>query len=104
MENGDKQLKLTSNAEQLKHEIIDFQKKIANDTSIVTKNVNPKTFIIGNVIAELVGGIITAFILNGIYNHFFGKNVVVLTLLLIICAIAGLYNMVKYSYKISKHE
>ena len=104
MADNKKTTNLKDNVEQLENEIIDFQQKITDDTSIENKNVNPKTFIIGNIIAELVGGIITAFILNGIYAHFFGKNVLVLTLLLIICSIAGLYNMVKYSYKISKQK
>ena len=98
----EKTLNLKNNAEKLENEINDFQKKIVNDKNATNKNVNTKTFIIGNIIAELGGSIITAFILNGIYTHFFGKNVLVFVLLLIFCSVAGLYNMVKYSYKISK--
>ena len=95
---------LQQDVQQLEKAIIDFQQKIGDNKNIENKNINPKTFIIGNIIAELGGGIITAFILNGIYVHFFGKNVLVFTLLLIFCSIAGLYNIVKYSYKIGKQK
>ena len=104
MADSEKTINLKDNIGHLENEITDFQKKIANDKNITNKNVNPKTFIIGNIMAELGGGIITAFILNGIYAHFFGKNVLVFTLLLIFCSIAGLYNIVKYSYKIGKQK
>ena len=51
--------------------------------------------IVCNIVAELFGGVIAAFILNNIYIHFFGKNTLVFALLLIFCSIAGLYNVIK---------
>ena len=52
--------------------------------------------IIYNVFADLLAGVITAFILNKLYTYFFGKNTVILAGLLFICTMAGLYNVFRF--------
>lgn len=52
--------------------------------------------IIYNVFADLLAGVITAFILNKLYTYFFGKNTVILAGLLLICTMAGLYNVFRF--------
>lgn len=63
---------------------------------------NPYLSLVYNIFADLLGGVITAFILNKIYSHFFGKNNLVFALLLLCCVIAGLYNTIRILMK-QKH-
>ena len=50
---------------------------------------NPSIAIAYNIFADILGGVITAFILNSIYCKFFQKNNLVFALLLIFCIMLG---------------
>ncbi len=83
------------NIKSLQEQIETFKQK--NKKSNITKTTIEKKnlMIVYNVVADLAGGIITAFILNKIYSYFFVKNVAIFALLLIFCSIAGLYNAMR---------
>ena len=86
--------------DDLRKKITDFQQKYNQShrkSAFSQKHQN--LALVLNVFADLLAGIITAFILNRIYTYFFGKNTLVFALLLIFCTSAGLYNTIKYFYK-----
>ena len=89
---------MTNDINQLKQEITEFEDKQQNNEQSYTQK-HPNLAIVYNIFADLLGGVITAFILNKIYVYFFGKNNLVFTMLLIICIIAGLYNTIRYFWK-----
>ena len=90
---------MNSNIEQLQEEIKNFEEKqnITQKPSYSQKH--PNIAMVYNIFADLLGGVITAFILNRIYCYFFPKNNLVFALLLILCSIAGLYNTMRYFWK-----
>ena len=83
--------------QQLKDEILEFKQKITSKQQPhkphIAKNKN-MTFIYG-FFADILAGVITAFVLYNIYQHFFSKNVAVLTILLIGCIAGGFYGTIK---------
>ena len=82
----------------LQTEIKQFQNR-QNKKNIKPSSKNKNFALVYNVFADLLAGVITAFILNKIYVYFFGKNTVVLALLLMFCVMAGLYNTIKFFIK-----
>ena len=81
----------------LTKQIDQFEQKYISNNNAKSKT-KPQSHMsyIYNAFAELLGGILTAFVLNKIYVSFFGKNTLVLALLLIMCSLAGLYNFIRY--------
>ena len=92
-------IKNYNNIENLKQQIEKFKQKQKNSNTIATNVKNKNLAIVYNVVADLIGGIITAFILNKIYSYFFCKNTFIFALLLLICSIAGLYNTMRLYIK-----
>lgn len=90
---------MNSNIEQLQEEIKTFEEKQNITQKQNYSQKHPNIAMVYNIFADLLGGIITAFILNKIYCYFFSKNNLVFALLLIICSIAGLYNTIRYFWK-----
>lgn len=99
------------NQANIKKELDDLSKKIENfskqqkeeNNKIGLKSPkNPHLAFVYNIFADLLGGVITAFILNKIYCHFFEKNNLVFAILLLCCVIAGLYNTIRILMKKGK--
>ena len=81
---------------QLENDILDFKQKMQAKQM---PKINPKTsknisFIYG-AFADISAGILTAFILYNIYQHFFSKNTMVFAILLIFCILGGFYGTIK---------
>ena len=95
---------LKQELEQLSQKIETFstqQKKEQERIGLKTPK-NPHLAFVYNIFADLLGGVITAFILNKIYCHFFEKNNLVFAILLLCCVIAGLYNTIRVLMKKDK--
>ena len=84
---------------ELESEILSFKEQEINKTNRQENNKQKNISIVYNITAELFGGVITAFILNKIYTHFFEKNTLVFAILLFLCSVAGLYNVIKIFLK-----
>lgn len=84
--------------EELQDEIKKFKEEIEPKKAVGKKKNNGVTFVF-NIFADILGGVITAFILNHIYSHFFGKNALVFAVLLLLCTTAGLYNAIRLNSK-----
>ena len=82
----------------LQVEIKQFKNR-QNKKNIKPSSKNKNFALVYNVFADLLAGVITAFILNKIYVYFFGKNTVVFALLLTFCIMAGLYNTIRFFIK-----
>lgn len=82
----------------LQAEIKQFQNR-QNKKNVKVFSQNKNFALVYNVFADLLSGVITAFILNKIYVYFFGKNTLIFALLLICCIMAGLYNTIKFFIK-----
>ena len=89
---------IMADIENLQTEITEFKNR-QNKKNIKTSSKNKNFALVYNVFADLLAGVITAFILNKIYVYFFGKNTVVFALLLMFCIMAGLYNTIKFFIK-----
>ena len=95
---------LKNNISNLADEIKTYiEKENKQQAKTLLKNPkNPSIAIAYNIFADILGGVITAFILNSIYCKFFAKNNLVFALLLIFCIMAGLYGAIKSVMKIGK--
>ena len=89
---------IMADIENLQTEITEFKNR-QNKKNIKTSSQNKNFALVYNVFADLLAGVITAFILNKIYVYFFGKNTIVFALLLMFCIMAGLYNTIKFFIK-----
>jgi len=90
---------MTETISTLENKIKTFEEQQKQAKKHNTSKSKTNISIIYNIIAELAGGVITAFILNKIYVNFFGKNKLVFALLLLLCSMAGLYNVIKILLK-----
>lgn len=95
---------MSKKIEQLELKIKNFEEQQIEKKHKTYLQKHQNINIVYNVFADLLGGIITAFILNNIYKHFFEKNDLVFALLLIICSIAGLYNTMRYFFKKNNND
>ena len=83
----------------LQDEIKKFKEEIEPKKAVSKPKKSGMTFVF-NIFADILGGVITAFILNHIYSHFFGKNALVFAILLLLCTTAGLYNAIRLNSKL----
>ena len=61
-----------STNKKLQNEILNFKQKIKKTQYIKTKPIKNKNIVfIYGIFADILAGVITAFILNNIYKHFF---------------------------------
>ena len=81
--------------QRLQNQLSNFAKqKEVKKTSNIANNISSVAAIY-NVFADLLSGIITAMVVYYIYVYFFGKNITVLTLLLLVFSLTGLYLFIK---------
>ena len=89
---------LNDNLNNLKQKIENFKDEQKNKDKQTSVNRQSNFAIIYRVFADLLAGVIVAFILNNIYIYFFEKNTIVFILLLTFCITGGLYNTIKFFY------
>ena len=94
------QEKITNLSKEIKEYIKTENKK--KEQTLLKNPKNPSIAIAYNIFADILGGVITAFILNNIYCKFFPKNNLVFALLLIFCIMAGLYSAIRVLMKQTK--
>ena len=87
-----------SRIEDLENDIERFQEQQNINNKVVRKTNNSFSFIY-TIFCDILGGVIVSFILYKMYKHFFGKNVIVFSILLFGCIIGGLYNSIKLFIK-----
>ena len=82
------------NINKLQDELNNFVEKQQKDIGIkVPKNKN--LALVYAFFCDILGGVLTAFILNGIYKYFFGKNTAVFIFLIIFCILGSFYGYFK---------
>lgn len=80
--------------DKLQDEFNDFVKKQQKDTYIKTPK-NKNLALVYTFFCDILGGVLTAFILNNIYKYFFGQNRLVFVVLIIFCIIGSFYGYFK---------
>ena len=91
---------LKKELDNLTRKIKSFEDKKIKEQTILKEPKNKNIALIYNIFADLLGGVLTAFILyKFVYCNFFGKNNLVFVILLICCSMAGLYNTIRLMIK-----
>ncbi len=92
--------------EQLEQELQKLKQQNSNPhtKAILKEPKNRNIAIIFNIFCDILGGVITAFILNKLYQQFFGKNILVFALLLVFCIAGGFYNSIRIFLKKNKQN
>lgn len=86
--------------EKLQQELQKFKQNSDNKGKSVLKAPKNKNIAtVYSIFCDILGGIITAFILNQLYEKLFGKNKLVFALLLIFCIAGAFYNSVRIFLK-----